>query len=95
VIFIKSFFDLIIERGVIGLAAGFLLANLISRVVGSLLGNIVYPALSFLIGPFWTYTMPVGKSNINFGDLITATIEVFVMGFVIYFILKMLSSEEK
>lgn len=93
----KDFFDLIIERGVIGLAVGFILAQLIMQVIGVLLGTFIFPLISLLTNGkgLSIVNVQIGVTTFPFGDLITQAISILVTVWVITYLLKRLKTESK
>lgn len=80
----KGFLTFIREQGVMGLAVGFILGGAISKVVTSLVENIIQPLLGYALGSVeGLNSLAVGP--ITYGQFITAFIDFMVIAAVVYF----------
>ncbi len=85
--FMKGFLTFIREQGVVGLAVGFMLGGAISKVVTSLVGNIIQPLLGYALG-FTGGLNSLAFGPITYGQFITAFVDFLVIAAVVYFICK-------
>ncbi len=89
----KGFYNFIREQGVIGLAVGFILGTSISKVVTSLVTDIIYPLLSFVLGRtkgLEKEYFPIGKAKVLYGHFLSVLIDFLIVAIVIYAIVKLL-----
>lgn len=83
----KGFIEFIRERGVVGLAVGFILGGAISKVVASFVADIINPILSIflgLTGNLREAVLPVGPIKIMWGNFIGTTIDFLAIALVVY-----------
>ncbi len=89
----KGFIEFIREQGVIGLAVGFILGGAISKLVASLVKDIINPFLGIVLGAVNNLNNVVfhlGKAEILIGNFVSALIDFIIIAFVIYFGVKKL-----
>lgn len=94
---LKGFVDFIREKGVIGLAVGFLMGGAVSKVVTALVNDIINPIISALLGSaegLKTASIKIGSSAILYGDLISVVIDFIIVAFVVYFGVKILGLDK-
>jgi large conductance mechanosensitive channel len=94
---INGFTDFIREQGVVGLAVGFILGGSVSRVVTSLVKDIINPVLSIILGSTETLaktSMTVGSIEILWGSFVSALIDFLVVALVVYFGVKGLGLDQ-
>ncbi len=84
---VKGFLTFIREQGVIGLAVGFILGGAVSKVVTSLVENIIQPLLGYVLGSAEGLNS-LAFGPITYGQFITASIDFLVIAAVVYFIFK-------
>ncbi|EKD96157.1 MAG: large-conductance mechanosensitive channel-like protein, partial [uncultured bacterium] len=89
----KGFLDFIREQGVVGLAVGFILGGAVSKLVASLVGDIISPLLASglknienLQGAY----LQVGTAKIMWGSFVNVFIDFVVIALVVYFGVKLL-----
>lgn len=83
----RGFIAFIREQGVVGLAVGFILGGAVSKVVTSLVENIIQPLLGYVIGSTsGLNTLAFGP--ITYGQFLTAFVDFLVIAAVVYFIFK-------
>ncbi len=84
---VSGFIDFIRERGVMGLAIGFVLGSSVQKVVSALVEDIINPLITLLTGStdnFKEFT--VGPFLI--GDFLTVLIDFLILAAVVYFVFK-------
>lgn len=89
----KGFIEFIREQGVVGLAVGFILGGAVSKVVASIVTDLINPILAALIGAVGNLSdayLQLGTAKILYGDFISALIDFSVIAFVVYFGVKVL-----
>ena len=87
-----GFLDFIRERGVMGLAIGFILGSAVQRVVTAFVNDIVNPLVGILLGRAdGIKAFAVGPFLI--GDFISVAIDFLILAAIIYFIFKGLGLE--
>ena len=89
---IKGFIDFIRTQGVVGLAIAFILGGAITKVVSSLVSDIVQPLIGMIFGSV------EGLSALHFGAIlyghfITEVIDFLVIAWIVYVIFKRLGLE--
>ncbi len=84
----KGFIVFIREQGVVGLAVGFILGGAISKMVTSLVNDIINPSIGILLGRVGelksAYVM-IGQSKIMWGSFLNSTIDFLTIALVVYF----------
>jgi large conductance mechanosensitive channel len=90
---VKDFFNFIREQGVVGLAVGFILGGSITKVVNSMVTDLVNPLLGILLGAFGNlddYMLQVGGAKILYGNFLSNLINFLVVALVVYVSVKLL-----
>lgn len=84
---LKNFLNFIREQGVVGLAVGFILGGAVSKVVASLVTDIINPLLGLILGAakFSEIAISVGPAKIMIGNFLSTTIDFIVIAAVVYF----------
>ncbi len=85
---LDGFLTFIREQGVMGLAVGFLLGGAVSKVVTSLVSDIINPILGIFLGSTENLSaaaLSVGSIEIRFGSFLTVLIDFLVIALVVYF----------
>ncbi len=83
--------EFIRKQGVIGLAVGFILGGAVSKVVSSLVADIINPLVGLMLGgqkDLSAYSITVGAASINIGNFLAVTIDFMVIAAVVYYIVK-------
>ncbi len=83
----QGFVDFIREQGVIGLAVGFILGGAVSKVVTSLVENIIQPLLGSFLGKAGGLN-ELAVGSITYGKFITAFVDFVVIAAVVYFVFR-------
>jgi len=84
----KGFLNFIREQGVVGLAVGFILGGAVSKVVASLVEDIINPLLSVILGAaggLTTASITLGKVEIMYGSFLGVVIDFLVISLVVYY----------
>lgn len=83
----RGFLDFIREQGVVGLAVGFILGGAVSKIVASLVGDIINPLLGIAFGAagdLRSAFIQVGGAKIMWGNFVATTIDFLVVALVVY-----------
>ena len=89
----SGFLNFIKEKGVVGLAIGFILGGSVSRFVSSFINDILNPIIGLILGKMGSltsYVMEIGTVKIFWGNFISSLIDFLVIIFVVYFGFKFL-----
>ena len=84
----KGFINFIREQGVVGLAVGFILGGAVSKVVASIVTDVINPLLGLALGTIGNFKdsfFLIGSAKIMWGDLISTSIDFLVVALVVYF----------
>lgn len=84
----RGFIEFIREQSVVGLAVGFILGGSVSKLVDSLVKDIINPVLGIFIGvagDLANYSFLVGKAEIRWGNFVMILINFIVVAAVVYF----------
>jgi len=93
----KGFIEFIREKGVVGLAVGFILGGSISKLVTSFVTDIINPILGLILAHakgLETMAITIGDSKILLGHFISTMIDFLIIAFVVYFGIKGLGLEK-
>lgn len=89
----KGFLVFIREQGVIGLAVGFILGGAVSKMVASLVQDIINPLLGIALGAAGSLDkayISLGAAKIMWGSFINTAIDFTVIALVVYFGVRLL-----
>jgi len=89
----KGFLDFVRERGVVGLAVGFLLGGAVSKFVTSFITDLINPVIGVLLGMAGGLKeayFSVGTVKFMYGNFISAFIDFIVICLVVYFSVRIL-----
>ncbi len=84
----KGFMDFIRTQGVVGLAVGFILGGAVSKVVTSLVADVINPILGIVLGAAGNLKdafLEFGPIKLMWGSFATAIIDFTVIALVVYF----------
>lgn len=84
----KGFLEFIRDKGVVGLAVGFILGGAVSKLVASFVGDIVNPILGIILGltkGLETASLRFGSVKVMYGHFISVLIDFTIVAFVVYF----------
>jgi len=87
----KGFIDFVREQGIIGLAIGFLLGGSVSKVVTSLVQDIVNPFLGIVLGSAGNLSdmsFTVGQATVRWGSFIASFIDFATIASVVYVLIR-------
>lgn len=93
----KGFLDFIREQGVVGLAVGFILGGAVSKVVASLVENIINPLLGVVMGAAGNLDeayVQVGQAKLLWGSFVTTAVDFAIIAMVVYFGVKFLKLDK-
>jgi large conductance mechanosensitive channel len=92
----KGFIDFIRERGVVGLAIGFILGGAVSKTVASLVEDIINPLIGLALGKIdlADRAFTLGSASIQYGAFISTIINFVIVAAFVYFGFKMLRLEK-
>ena len=88
----KGFIEFVREQGVMGLAVGFILGGAVSKVVTSLVNDIINPVPGIALGAvdLSDAGLKIGSATIMWGAFLSSTIDFVVVAMVVYFGVKAL-----
>lgn len=81
------------EQGVIGLAIGFVMGSSISKVVTSLVNDIIQPLIGLIFGSA-NGLSHVHFKSVMYGNFIANIIDFVIIAFIVYFSFKLLNLEK-
>lgn len=84
----RGFVSFIREKGVVGLAVGFLLGGAVSKLVTALIDDVINPLLGLLfskVGNLADASFTVGAATVLWGHLVSTLINFVVISAVVYF----------
>jgi len=93
----QEFLDFIRKQGVVGLAIGFILGGSVSRVVSSLVEDIINPLLSLALGKVGDLseaTIAIGSASVRWGNFVSILIDFAIIALVVYTITKKLNLDK-
>lgn len=94
---IADFMEFIREQGVVGLATAVVLGAAVTKLVGSLVNDIINPTIGILLGKagdLASYTITLGTAEIRWGSFVNAIIDFTIIALVVYFGLKILKLDK-
>lgn len=93
----KGFIKFIRERGVVGFAVAFILGGAVTKVVSSLVTDIVNPILGLILSKtksLESMYFKIAGAKIMWGHFIGVAIDFLILAAVVYFIIKGLQLEK-
>lgn len=87
----KGFLNFMREQGVVGLAVGFILGGSVSKVVSSLVEDIINPLFGLVLGQtknLASASLFIRSSEIRWGHFVTIVIDFMIIAAVVYFLIK-------
>jgi large conductance mechanosensitive channel len=93
----KGFINFIREQGVVGLAVGFILGGAVSKVVASLVGDVINPLISVALGSTSNLKdagVQIGTVKILWGSFVATAIDFVVIALVVFFGVKILKLDK-
>lgn len=93
---LKGFMDFIREQGVVGLAVGFILGGAVSKIVTSLVDNIINPLVGLALGKvdLADKAVSMGSATLKYGAFISTLVDFFIVAAVVYFGIKALGLDK-
>ena len=87
----KEFIIFIREKGVLGLAVGIILGGAVTKLVTSVVDNLISPLVGVVTGTAGnltalTYTMPLTNITFKYGALLSSIIDFVAVLAVVYFV---------
>jgi large conductance mechanosensitive channel len=88
---IKEFADFIREKGVIGLAVGIVTGGAVTKMVTSLVDNLLNPLIGYITGAAgnlseMSYTVPLTTITFKYGAVISSLIDLLAVLAVVYLV---------
>lgn len=93
----KGFIEFVREQGVMGLAVGFILGGAVSKVVASLVTDIINPLLGVILGAAGNLAdayLAIGPIKLMWGNFINTLIDFIVIALVVYYGVKFLKLDK-
>ncbi|KKP67487.1 MAG: Large-conductance mechanosensitive channel-like protein [Candidatus Roizmanbacteria bacterium GW2011_GWA2_35_19] len=93
----KGFIEFIRERGVVGFAVAFILGGAITKLVASLVTDIVNPILGVVLSKtrsLETMYFRFGQNKILWGHFVSSCLDFLILALVVYFVVKGLGLEK-
>ena len=87
----KGFLEFIREQGVVGLAVGFILGGSVSKVVTSIVEDLINPVLGLILGStkgLEAAYIPFFGTKIAYGHFLAVLLDFLIIAAVIYFVVK-------
>ncbi|MEM4554259.1 MAG: large conductance mechanosensitive channel protein MscL [Candidatus Anstonellaceae archaeon] len=96
--FMKDFLAFLNKHKVIGLAVAFIIGTAASKLVSSLVSDIIMPIIGVLLnatgGDWRQFVLEIGPIRLLFGSFLGALIDFLIIAFVVFLIVKYLLKEE-
>ncbi|MCR4277108.1 MAG: MscL family protein [Candidatus Roizmanbacteria bacterium] len=93
----KGFIEFIRERGVVGFAVAFILGGAVTKVVSSLVSDIVNPVLGLILSrtkSLESMYFKISGAKVMWGHFISVAIDFLILSAVVYFIVKVFGLEK-
>jgi large conductance mechanosensitive channel len=91
----RGFLEFIREKGVVGLAIGFILGGAVAKMVTALVTDLLNPLIGLIIGGLNLKSAYIvaGTAKLMWGDFVSVLIDFLIVAFVVYFGVKLLKVE--
>jgi len=91
-----GFIAFIREQGVVGLAVGFILGGAVSKIVASLVDNLINPVVGLALGKvdLADKAVTLGNTSLRYGKFISTLVDFIIIAAVVYFGVKMLGLDK-
>lgn len=95
--FMQEFMDFLNKYGVIGLAVAFIMGAAVTKLVSTLVTDLIMPIIGALTpgGNWRAATLDIGRVRFLVGDFLGALIDFVIVAFVIFVIVKTIVKEKK
>ncbi len=90
---VNGFIDFIRQQGVVGLAVGFILGGAVSKLVASLVQDVIQPAIGMIFGST-EGLIGLHYASINYGKFLAIGIDFVIVAAVVYFGVKLIGLEK-
>ena len=93
----KEFGQFIMRGNVIDLAVGVIIGGAFNNIVTALVDKLIMPLVGIAIGgvDFKSLALQVGDAKLGYGEVIQATLNFIIIGFVLFSILKAYNTASK
>lgn len=93
---LQGFMDFIRAQGVVGLAVGFILGGAVSKIVSSLVENVINPLVGLALGKvdLADKAVEMGGATLKYGAFISTVVDFIIVAAVIYFGVKALGLDK-
>lgn len=90
--FFKHFKEFAFKGNIIDMAVGVVIGSAFSKIVNSLVADIIMPLVGILIGGtnFTGLSATVGDSNVTYGNFIQTVVEFLIISFSIFVVVSLL-----
>lgn len=94
---VQEFRAFAMRGNVVDLAVGVIIGGAFGKIVGSLVNDILMPAIGLLLGKldFSTLSYTVGSATIKYGMFIQTVVDFVIVAFCIFMIIKQLNRFQK
>jgi large conductance mechanosensitive channel len=91
---LKEFREFITKGNVLDLAIAVVMGAAFGKIVSSLVNNIITPLIGILLGGvnFSSLSITVGKADVQYGEFIQAVIDFLIISFAIFMFMKVANS---
>lgn len=93
---LKGFIEFVRTQGVVGLAIGFILGGAVSKLVTSLVENIINPLVGLALGKvnLADKALTLGTASLKYGAFFSTLIDFVIVAAVVYFGFKAIGIEK-
>lgn len=94
---VADFVEFIRSQGVIGLSVAVVLGAAVTKLVGSLVSDIINPIIGLFLGKMGdlaSYTLTFGSVELRWGSFLSTVIDFVIIALVIYFALRLLKLDK-
>ena len=86
---LEGFITFIREQGVVGLAVGFILGGAVSKIVSSLVDDVINPLIGLILGgagDLKELVVHIGGTTLKYGSFIATMVDFAIIAAVVYFV---------
>ncbi|HTK60157.1 MAG TPA: MscL family protein [Candidatus Baltobacteraceae bacterium] len=89
---LQGFIDFIREKGVVGLAIGFMVGGAVSKLVTALVEDLINPLVGLALGKVGLAeaTWTIGTAELKWGHFVSSIVDFIIIAAVVYFGFKLL-----